>query len=1182
MYTDSLQPPPRLLQKQKLESISLTLLSPTGDMSARQAGADPAVAPRDCHGSADFKELAAYYLSSMIKQGRNIYRDGATVQLLTPECDSMVMAIQFTGDELAQLVDATNDSITPSGSMPTVRDRDDDIAMCDHNSKEIYFFEDGNFSDGPYSATSSASESDSDASSLTYSDYCEPSFAHPLASFQPTPLEEDIHQSIDFEKSTLIDNDNINDDNEFGANEIEQHVEASEDATVRDQNDCISVSPPDHKSLFNKHPHSDNSEVQQAGSEGDQGKESTSEEGSPDGSYPSPSPDSSSGTDSSSVSNGGFIKSFAGPYYHGENDLGTHPQAGAPDYHSGNHLKSPASVLDMDYEAEHDDYRFQRAKLESLGGDYKELAHTTADHSLLQQRYEDGVIYIMIHFAFVFSFELLGVEPFDENWNLRPEYLAVFVAIARRATDNRCLNNQDEQTLNPDSFERCRDNCVFYMADYDETPVPLEYAERIVKLHNSKEYLHIDIEWIKVRADLPNDPFEFPFCALGREASQALLDYQTESNESTDQDSSLGHADENYLSASTSQDSSSDCTSEDTQPGDACGHLVNHVYLARLEYLHMQYGDLSDDWFECKVQIELALLKGLKSSLEFCGPDDEITSASGWGFGMAYGRPKESEVGNQLYIWDKILTRSDGAPWRAAKLLADKGILLGTNEFGFNQAHENAKYRFMEECEDPADVVKVFRLMNHGDDLERLVRAQFVMARLTRETLYDFNNEVAEHLWRQIPQPIVLSPDVRLVFEEFRRNQPLCRRDQVEFVLNWREDAGEHQHELLPHNLFSSCACGFIASETLRECQDTPQAGNPHEPIPSWARPHCDVYDIRIAPGRFNPKSDLSVTACLQQCHCHELETDNLWVLCGSNNISAEERVDELAKIIHYSDRPENYKSSAKVDYEAKSRNNEGFKPSQGPFPVGLAGIFAERRMGFSPAPIAQECPINNPLIGAGYGVNVPQARRPENLKSLASAVTDESVYKPLSSIERPVQGTNNPKPFIPNPQLRPNPMVLPVRCARNPSSLSTVKSESEFDCLLPQPIAPPLQQPRNPKSLSMVGDGYVGNLGPNTFPADRMENHQPPMAPNVPPPRAYVVEDENVYYVPYTAPGHHGEYVTYPVALPVHIHNSTVHTNPVNNSPVAVRMTTPDSPIFAPQKVLSDIFAPTPVTILN
>lgn len=504
-----------------------------------------------------------------------------------------------------------------------------------------------------------------------------------------------------------------------------------------------------------------------------------------------------------------FNKSLLGSPFKGAEDLVSHPCPGNYIFEYRNpNLDGPLSVVsDYDYQGEVTDFRFTRALLVASG--VETFAISLSDDQMTA-RLPDGSRAIMKEFQNALWNRHTGHPAFDGD-GISNELKLRFIADACAIRAHRPhLSKNEELRLNRDSHERLREWAPIWSESFDQAPVSIEDADMVTKLHRCGKKRVLISKKARVRNDMPQDPYLFSSCELGREAARALEEYQ---------------ADKEQLERSKP-------VSEFERP-----HFEDCLALELLQ--KGPYECLNDNPGEndAKIARVIASLKALCAHPE---EYDEMLAnnphACDRGSGIFYDRVGlEHQV--IVDIWNDLQRQGR---W-TARTLDDAGFLSPEDDFGDNPEYLSAKLLWWRQKMGIRSLEAIVRF--HFEHIRALRRPPWGNFFLSIQAEYELNQMSTDWSWTLlIPSPTVTKVQV---FDKLHA-QPVNRKTALgSRVEDWILHQIEDGFKLLPDNLFDNSSSGRAACNALVEYQESREPGTEaHHKIEGWARPRQMYQDI--------------------------------------------------------------------------------------------------------------------------------------------------------------------------------------------------------------------------------------------------------------------------------------------------------------------------------------------------
>jgi hypothetical protein len=510
-----------------------------------------------------------------------------------------------------------------------------------------------------------------------------------------------------------------------------------------------------------------------------------------------------------------FSKSL-GHQFQSPANLVTYPRPSDDESRSSD-LDAAASVSEFDYQGEHADYKHERGLYEKLSGSWAELAGLAKlphNHAYLTTEMSDGSKWIMSLFYNAYYKQRTGQSAF--------EGYGVSNSITRDFQDAACdisdelydRMNQDEEgayreecELNAGCYEYFQQSPFAYNEDYDEAPVLLGEDDVITELRCSGDKRAIKIQKMRVRDDMPQDPFVFAKSQEGIEAALALDEYQHD----IQQFPPVDQADRPRFE---------DSTTLDDIPGE--------------RFRHVHYNpDQNDEHIE-RVMERLANLK-----------------ANPYELFMRIAHPDHFEAGSDVEnhlvleedimvgLWN-ILSDNNLGYRLTVDHLREFGLFNDEDDFGDNPEYDQAKEHYWKT---KMGIRGMEALVRFNIEMARALRRPedcFMSAEHDDEFLnYNYIGNVLQRRWeadlngkKVEPEHVEDVPACEYGYD-FLHTSPLGWNAKSVGVEQWL--VADH---VLPHNLFGDGEQCRNAYHALLGYQNDREPGTvAHEPIEDWARP---------------------------------------------------------------------------------------------------------------------------------------------------------------------------------------------------------------------------------------------------------------------------------------------------------------------------------------------------------
>jgi hypothetical protein len=511
-----------------------------------------------------------------------------------------------------------------------------------------------------------------------------------------------------------------------------------------------------------------------------------------------------------------FSKSL-GPQFQSPANLVTYPRPSDDDSRSSD-LDATASVSEFDYRGEHADYKHERGLYEKLSGSWAELAGLAKlpyNHAYLNTEMPNGSKWIMSLFHNAYYKQRIDCHVF-EGYGVSKDVMRDFQDAAYDMSDELCDRvNQDEEgayrqerELNVGCYEYFQQSPSAYNENYDDVPVLLGEDDVITELRRSGNKRSIKTQRMRIRADMPQDPFVFTESQEGIEAALALDEYQHDIQQFPPVDQF-------------DRPRFEDGTTLDEMPGK--------------QFRHLHYNPGQNDEYIERVMERLANLKANPYELfmRIAHPDH---FEAGSDVDNRLGLEEDIMVG----LWN-ILSDNNLGYRLTVDHLREVGLFNDEDDFGDNPEYDQVKEHYWKTKMGIRSMEALVRFNMEEARALRRPEDCFMSAEQDDEFLnYDYIGNVLQRRWeadlndKEVePEPVEDVPAYEYGYD-FLHTSPLD--------WNAKRSVGVEQwlvaDDVLPHNLFGDGEQCRNAYHALLGYQNDREPGTAaHEPIEDWARP---------------------------------------------------------------------------------------------------------------------------------------------------------------------------------------------------------------------------------------------------------------------------------------------------------------------------------------------------------
>jgi hypothetical protein len=511
-----------------------------------------------------------------------------------------------------------------------------------------------------------------------------------------------------------------------------------------------------------------------------------------------------------------FSKSL-GPQFQSPANLVTYPQPSDDESRSSD-LDAAASVSEFDYQGEHADYKHERGLYEKLSGSCAELAGLAKlphYHAYLTTEMSDGSKWIMSLFHNAYykqrtthsTFEGYGVSK-DLMRDFRDAVCDTSDELYDRMHQDIERAYRQECVLNAGCREYFQESPFVDNEDYDEVPVLLGEDDVITELRCSGTGRTIKIQKMRVRDDMPRDPFVFANSKEGIEVALALEEYQ----HNIQQFPPIDQID---------------------RPRFEDGTTLDDIPEERFRHLHYNPGQ-NDEHIE-RVMERLANLKANPYELfmRIANPDH---FEAGSNVDNRLGLEEDIMVG----LWN-ILSDNNLGYRLTVDRLREVGLFNDEDDFGDNPEYDRAKEHYWKTKMGIRGMEALVRFNMEKTRALRRLDDCFMSAEQDDEFLnYDYIGNVLQRRWEAELNGKEVEREPVEDIPAYEYGYDFLHTTPVDWAAKWSVGVEEWlvPNDVLPHNLFGDGEQCRNAYYALLEYQNDREPGaEAHEPIEDWARP---------------------------------------------------------------------------------------------------------------------------------------------------------------------------------------------------------------------------------------------------------------------------------------------------------------------------------------------------------